>query len=586
MSSLLGRASAPIVFLGSLLVGCGADEPSSTPSDPSESPSVEVARPGSLTFDRYHTVEEFESYLRSVPMTHPDLTRVIEIGQSREGRPILALEINNPDTGPIEEKPGFYVDGNIHGGEVLGGEAALYFVDRLLGDYGTDPGLTELVDGTGFFVIPLVNPDGRAVSIDTPENHRWNTRPTDQDGDGLIDEDPPEDLDGDGRHLQMRVRDSSGPWMAHPTDSRRNVRVGRGGSVAAPGAVRFQVYSEGIDNDGDGRFNEDQVGGVDLNRNFPSNWSAAQFASGPFPLSEPETHALVEYITARPSIAAIHTFHTSGGLLLRFPTLADQDWDFPQSDLEDYNEIAAAGVPLTGYDNYAYGKKPIVDLMSPGHGVFNDWASNVFGVLAMTTEMWKGTIGQGEDAQWAWNDEVLGGEGFIDWYDFDHPDLGLVQLGGWDRWSTSNPPERLILGELERNFDWVLTFAERVPRVELLESRISAIPGQPGRYRVEAVLANVGWMPTATQHALRTLRTAVPVQASLSVEGGEVVDPSTPNGIYSWPVLPGAREGGPVPHALTWTVEFTDPSDPGLVDLVIRSQKAGTVHMRLSPASG
>ena len=51
---------------------------------------------------------------------------VHEIGRSRLGRPILAIEINNPETGPAAEKSGFYVDGNIHGGEVLGGEGALY----------------------------------------------------------------------------------------------------------------------------------------------------------------------------------------------------------------------------------------------------------------------------------------------------------------------------------------------------------------------------------------------------------------------------------------------------------------------------
>ena len=84
---------------------------------------------------------------------------------------------------------------------------------------------------------------------------------------------------------------------------------------------------------------------------------------------------------------AIHTFHTSGGLLLRFPTLADQDWDFPVADLEAYRAIAEDGVAITGYANYAWEKKKIVDLMSPGHGVFNDWASKEFGVPAITTTM-------------------------------------------------------------------------------------------------------------------------------------------------------------------------------------------------------
>ncbi len=82
-----------------------------------------------ITFDRYHRVEEFQEDLTAVARDHSGLVTLHEIGQSRLGRPILAIEINNPETGPAAEKPGFYVDGNIHGVEVLGGEGALYFVD-------------------------------------------------------------------------------------------------------------------------------------------------------------------------------------------------------------------------------------------------------------------------------------------------------------------------------------------------------------------------------------------------------------------------------------------------------------------------
>ncbi|MCJ7629314.1 MAG: M14 family metallopeptidase, partial [Longimicrobiales bacterium] len=329
-----------------------------------------------IAFDHYHTLAEIEAYLGAVAMRYPDLVTLHEIGRSLADRPIWAVDVNNPATGPANEKPGFYVDGNIHGGEVLAGEGALAFLERLLSGYRTDPEITELVDGRAFYIVPIVNPDGRAISVDTPENHRWNIRPFDEDGDGRADEDPPEDLDGDDRILQMRIPDPEGQWSVHPTDPRRMVRVREGGAgTLAPGTLRYQLVGEGIDNDGDGRFNEDRVGGVDLNRNFPANWSPTQSASGPFPLSEPETHALVAYITARPNIAAVHTFHTSGGLILRFPTLADQDFGFPAADIEEYRRIAEDGVAITGYQNFAVEKQAIVDLMSPGHGVFNDWAS-------------------------------------------------------------------------------------------------------------------------------------------------------------------------------------------------------------------
>ena len=527
---------------------------------------------GLINFDHYHTLDEIETYLEGVASRYPELVTLGVIGESREGRPIWSVDVNNPTTGLASEKPGFYVDGNIHGGEVLGGEGALAFLDRLLAGHAADADLRELVDTRAFYIVPIVNPDGRAISVDTPENHRWNVRPVDEDGDGRVDEDPSEDLDGDGRILQMRIPDPDGGWIVHATDVRRMVRL-RGTSTDRP---RYRVVGEGIDNDGDGSFNEDRVGGVDLNRNFPANWSAAQFASGPFPLSEPETHALVTYITDRPNIAAVHTFHTSGGLILRFPTLADQDWNFPEGDLAAYREIAEDGVAITGYENYAHQKQVIVDLMNPGHGVFNDWASKEFGVLAITTEMWAHAIGQGQDALFAWNDDVLDGTGFIGWYDYEHPDLGSVELGGWDRWSTSSPPDRLIAEEVERNVEWVLTFADKTPQVAIARLEFA----RAGDSTVlSATVSNTGWMATATDHALHELEIAKPVRVRVELENAEVV---TGDAEVAIGVLPGTRTGAATERTVEWSLRVIDVSAPATATVVVWSEKAGTVRSTVS----
>ena len=540
-------------------------------------PSVCTAQgTGLIEFDHYHTLDEIGGYLEALADQYPQLVTLEVIGRSREGRAIWAVDVNNPATGSASEKPGFYVDGNIHGGEVLGGEGALAFLDRIVGGHGADRAITRLVDTRAFYIVPIVNPDGRAISVGTPENHRWNVRPTDEDGDGLVDEDPPEDLDGDGRMLQMRVPDPEGGWTVHVTDARRMVRV-RGDNAEGQ---RYQVMSEGLDNDRDGRFNEDRVGGVDLNRNFPANWSAAQFASGPFPLSEPETHALVTYITDRPSIAAIHTFHTSGGLILRFPTLADQDWNFPSADIDAHRAIAEDGIAITGYANFAYEKKAIVDLMSPGHGVFNDWASKEFGVLAITTEMWAHAMGEGQDALFAWNDDVLGGAGFIDWYPFEHPDLGTVEIGGWDRWSTSSPPEPLMAAEIDRNVRWVLTFAEKTPQVAIQDATVAR---SAGGQRIEASVANVGWMATATDQATEVLDIAEPVRVRLELVNAELVSGEA---VVSLGVLPGARGGAAEVRAIAWTVRVLDDAQAARATIVVESQKAGTVRRTLELPGG
>ena len=537
------------------------------------SPSQEGSR--LISFDKYHTYGEIVTYLQAITTRHSDLAGLVEIGRSRMGRSIYAVEINAPTTGPAEDKPAFYIDGNIHGGEVLGGEAALYLIDLFLSRYADDPEMRRFVDTRALYIVPIVNPDGRVISVSTPENHRWNVRPLDQDGDGKVDEDPPEDLDGDGRILRMRIREPNGDWKISLEDPRLMVRRRRG----EQGGTYYRVHSEGIDNDGDGVFNEDQIGGIDLNRNFPVNWTATQYASGPYPLSEPETHALVDYITARPNIAAIHTFHTSGGMILRFPTLADQDWDFPEADLRDYDAIGATGAEITGYRNYANDKKTIVDLMNPGHGVFNDWASKEFGVLAITTEMWKGSRGRG---QMEWNDQVLGGMGYIDWYEFQHPELGTVELGGWDRWSTSNPPERLIEAELERNAAWVITFGERLPQVSIQSLSASSAPR--GEFQVEAVVANTGWMATATAHAFQVLKTAKPVRVRLDLDGAELVEGEAEVDLG---VLPGTRPDAPAPgRHLAWRVRVLDPGRPAHLEVTVTSEKAGTVRKRIALSRG
>jgi hypothetical protein len=530
-----------------------------------------------LKFDKYHTLNEIGAYLRAVTTRHSKLSRLVEIGRSRGGLPIFAVEIHNPDTGPINEKPAFYVDGNIHGGEVLAGEAALHFIDHLLSSYGRDQRITTLLDYHTFYVVPIVNPDGRAISADSSsrENHRWNIRPTDLDGDGWVDEDPPDDLDRDGRILRMRALDPEGQWKISPDDDRLMLRRGEDEKAG----TFYRVMTEGLDNDGDGELNEDRVGGVDLNRNFPANWSAKQFASGPFPLSEPESWALANYITSRPNIAAIHTYHTSGGLILRFPTLFGQDWDYPQSDLDDYNAIAVEGAEITGYANYANDKQAIVDLMHPGHGVFNDWGSKIFGVLAITTELWKHGEGSFRDPDYQkkllkWNEEALEGKGFVTWYPFDHPQLGRIELGGWDTFSISSPPEPMIAGEVERNTQWILTFAEKLPRMEILE--VAARPEPGGMVvEIEATVANVGWMPTATAYAAEILETAEPVRVLLALTNAERVEglPDIELG-----VLPGAREQGPVRKTSRWRVRLVDASRAASAEVVVVSEKAGTVR--------
>ena len=73
-----------------------------------------------VDFDRFHLFDELVAILGQFHEAYPNLTRLYSIGKSYEGRDIWLMEITNQATGAHDDKPGYYIDGNIHAGEVTG----------------------------------------------------------------------------------------------------------------------------------------------------------------------------------------------------------------------------------------------------------------------------------------------------------------------------------------------------------------------------------------------------------------------------------------------------------------------------------
>jgi hypothetical protein len=190
-------------------------------------------------------------------------------------------------------------------------------------------------------------PDQTELYITTPLRARSRSaRPDDEDGDGRADEDADDDVDGDGQIVQMRVKDPKGEWKVSGKDPRLMIRR-RAGELEG---VFYRVLLEGTDDDGDGRFNEDPLGGVDQNRNYPGNWKPAhvQPNAGPYPLYVQEVRAEVEFLQAHPNIAAYVNHHSSGGVVLRPSTTHDDETVAP-GDLRTLKTIAAMLLDATGY---------------------------------------------------------------------------------------------------------------------------------------------------------------------------------------------------------------------------------------------
>ena len=470
-----------------------------------------------LDFDRYYRYDELTAVLQAFADEHPDLVKLETLGRSYEGRDVHVVTVTNAHTGPAEDKPALWVDGNIHASEVSPSTACLYLIDTLVKTYGEREDVTRALDTRAFYIAPRVNPDGAELALaDTPKIIRSSTRPYPYDEtpiDGLRQE----DIDGDGRLLSMRVKDDNGPWKVSDTEPRLLVRR----DPAETGGVYYRVLPEGLLDDYDGVTLTVQAKkeGLDLNRNFPANWrnQAEQAGAGPYPVSEPEVKNLVDFVAKHPNITGGITFHTYGGVLLR-PFSGQSDEEFAAEDLWTYQKIGAKGTELTGYPHasvfhdFKYHPKEIIT------GAFDDWLVEGLGVFAWTVEIWspqrQAGISDYKFIDWyrehdfgddlkllKWSDDVLEGRGYVDWYTFQHPQLGEVELGGWDAlYAWRNPPPQFLEREVAKFPEWCLWHLLISPKLEPHSSEVE--PLGDDTYRVQIVVHNTGWLPSyVTKHA-------------------------------------------------------------------------------------
>ncbi|MCH8274271.1 MAG: carboxypeptidase [Armatimonadetes bacterium] len=468
-----------------------------------------------VEFNRYYRFDELTQLLRDFESEFPDLVSVESIGKSYEGRDIWLAAVTQESTGRAEDKPAFWCDANIHASEVSPGTAVLYLLNKLTTKYGKDDTVTRAVDTRTFYMVPRVNPDGAEWALaDVPKIIRSSTRsyPHEEDDPYGLER---QDIDGDGRILQMRVKDPNGAWKISEEEPRLLERRG----PAESGGEYYRLLPEGRFHNYDGLTlrGRDIREGLDLNRNFPSNWRLEhdQKGAGPFPTSEPEVHALVDAICARPNICGAVTFHTFSGVHLRPPTNRPDD-ELPAEDIWAYQKIGEKGKEMTGYPaianyhEFRYHPREIIT------GVFDDWMYEHRGVFAWTTEIWspqrQAGITEYKYIEWfrehpfehdktllKWSDEKLNGRGYVDWYEFDHPELGKVELGGWDTlYAWRNPPPEYLEKEVAPLSDWIVWQALISPKLETFRLDVEKAPSNDAdpvsviRFAVD----NTGWLPT------------------------------------------------------------------------------------------
>ena len=228
-----------LLVLGILFPGARAEEPPAVPvKPPAAFPPLAIATPPKvpIAFNRLYDYPELTAILRKLAAAHPELLSLRSLGKSTEGRDLWCVTINNPKTGDDRSKPAMYVDGNIHGNEIQGAEAALYLIWYLAENRDRVESLRRLTDERVFYVVPTINPDGRAYWFNAPNtthSSRSGKSPLDDDRDGQADEDGYDDINGDGQITQMRRKDPNGRFKLSPEDPRLLVPIKPGEEVTA-----------------------------------------------------------------------------------------------------------------------------------------------------------------------------------------------------------------------------------------------------------------------------------------------------------------------------------------------------------------
>lgn len=572
-----------------------------------------------LRWDRFHDYEAQVGILRQMDRAYPDLIDLRTYGTSYQGRDLYIVAVTNEKTGPLEEKPAVWLDAAYDGGETYTTEIALYFLNHLLTGYGHDAEITELLDTRGYYIVPNGNPDAGEQIYQKPtpgleagpfmgvSRNSWLI-PFDDDGDGLVDEDPPEDLDGDGLILQMRVRDTLGH---HVTDERdpRVMRVRRPWEKG-----EWRVYpTEGIDSDGDGRINEDWYGGYDTNRNAPGEWDPNRIVeeTAPYPLFAPESRAFVEALQQRPNVIAMVDLHTSGwfpgGTLWEAPAGRSPD-EFPDRDIhviyrmlgEEYERLMrmADHSSATAMNSYEGGRV----WNSPKSGLMSDFGYVILGIPSWVQENNVRSIDYNDDGHHEvyetllWNDRLTE-KVFVPWKPFPHPQLGDTEIGGFVQNNDAHgvAPVETVPENAARITPWYLVLARMAPLVRIAGVEVQALGAD--LHRITATVRNVGVLDTyLTEHGRNVqVNPPTPARVRLDADGAELVGGSASVDLghlrgeqpgMEWTMY-GTRWTATGPSGQSRRAEWIIRAGPAdRVRLTAGSSKGGTHRVTVDLASG
>lgn len=485
--------------------------------------------PAGVRAATYHSNEALGERLASLAKEAPRVCRVQTVARSLEERKIWLAELGAGADEQRATRPAMLVVAGVEGSDLVGSALVLSWLETMVEGRQDDPNVAKLLETTAIYAITRLNPDAAEHFFATPKVEMLvNSKPWDSDHDGFVDEDGPEDLNGDGLVTWMRVEDKKGQYILDPNEPRLLLKA----DPMKDEAGQWRYLSEGIDNDKDEKWNEDGVGGVNFNRNFPYKYGMFAPDVGVHQVSEAETRALADFIVMHPNIGIVLTYGMADNLL----ETPEGTESFPRrtpaaaldaNDVPYYRALGELYRETLGLDDEMEGASE--------PGTFGDWMYFHRGRLSLSARPWSPALavelskekeedetaedkddegqdksekdeddrGEAERAQLKWFDEHAPAA-FLAWKPFDHPDFPgqRVEIGGYVPFSQANPPES-VLGDLAGKHHRFLTdVAGRLPRVEV--RRIKCIHRGESIFDIEIHIENTGFLPTLLSHGERT----------------------------------------------------------------------------------
>jgi hypothetical protein len=486
----------------------------------------------------------------------PNLVRVRELARSREKRPVWLVEIGVGSDENRSTRPAVLVVAGIEGNDLVGPCIAVSWVERLLQQYREDPPTAGLLKKTTIYVVPCLNPDARERFFASPKiEMNGNNIPRDDDHDGLTDEDPGEDLNGDGLITMMRIEDKEGEYILDPNEKRLLLKADP--VKGEKGA--WKLLPEGVDNDHDKRWNEDGPGGGNFNRSFPHNYQYFTPEAGLLPISQAETRALADFVVAHPNLGIVLTYGAADNLR-KTPKAAKSPGRSKPMEAVDEKDVGYYELFGKLYRKAIGLNKEMETLSEPG--TFSDWMYFQRGRLSLAVRPWDVALARAlsepkkaedgaraaedrddqkddsfdpnaaqgdkkpakkdekraeeERRQLQWFDEHAP-EAFVPWQSVAHPDFRgqRVEVGGYRPFALTNPPAQMLAGVAAKQGDFLMELARRLPRIGIgkIECHLLA----DSVYGIEIHVVNTGFLPTALAHG-ETTQEVYPTRLILDLE--------------------------------------------------------------------